>query len=180
MPGKPEKTKYGEFRHFTEWMRRRKWRVRRELLPPMAAWLLMYARRYERQIEGMENRLVMGSVPGLKESCQTLRICVMNLQMLMNQLTQNFDHDDWKSAVQEVCVLMDIHAETPPIQDIPEDQFDTLLPPVTDGSDDVRTGVDVHARAVDNPPPRNKRSGKKQRGRGRNSSKNVAKVRRDR
>lgn len=141
MANKPVSTRYSEFRHFAEWMRKGKSRIRRELLPPMAAWILMLAKRYERSAEGMEAKLVIATVPGIRESAQRMRFAVEHLRWLMDSLPVNFDFQDWSEAVREVCTLMGIEQGTGPIIDIGEDAFATLIPDEPDAHDESGSGT---------------------------------------
>lgn len=127
MPGKSPKTKYGEFRHFAEWRRGGKVAIKRDLLPPLCAWLLMIGRRYEQNAIGLEHKLMSESLPGLKESAQRLRFASEHIQWLLDLLPVNFAREDWRNAVAEVCQLMDIHLTSEPILDIPDGQFSDLI-----------------------------------------------------
>lgn len=147
MPGKPKDTRYGEFRVFVEWMRKGKFRIRREFIPSLAAWLLMLGRRYEKMAQGMRDKLAVKQIPGLEESARVMEICTQHIQRLLNTLPENFDKDDWISSVSEICALMDITPTTTPIQDIPEGQFEHTITETEGGSDTSGERSNVHLRS---------------------------------
>jgi hypothetical protein len=151
MPNKSKKTRYAEFRVFTEWRRRGKWRIATAFVPSMAAWLLMIARRYERMIDGMERGNLTDTVPGLAESAKTLRVCIENIQRLMNTLPDNFDDADWKSAVAEICARMQIRPSSQPLEELPPGEFEHLIMEPAHGSDTGGSEHTLHLGAGESP-----------------------------
>lgn len=143
MPGKSPKTQYGEFRHFAEWQSGGRVRIKRDLLPPMAAWLLMLANRYQKAAEQMEHKFVTEGIPGMKECAQRMRFAVEHLHWLMDALTTSFQRGDWAPAVVSVCELMHIHGESIPIMDIPDGQFSPLIPVADGDPEQSAVGADV-------------------------------------
>lgn len=127
MPGKSKNRRYGEFRVFVEWRKRGKWAIRPEFVPSLAAWLLMMGRRYERMVKGMEDKLAVKTIPGLAESAEVLRVCTSHVQRLLDALSENFDNDDWQSAVAEICQLMNIRPESKPLDEVPPGEFEHLM-----------------------------------------------------
>lgn len=127
MSGKSQKQKYGEFRVFVEWRRRGKWVIRPEFVPSVAAWLLMIGKKYERMAQGMRDRLAIVTVPGLKQSIDTVEVCCKNIQLLLDSLTDHFGNEDWQAAVKDICELMGIRPSSSPMEEVPAGQFAHLI-----------------------------------------------------
>ena len=134
MANKSQKKKYGEFRVLVEWKRKGKFAIRPEFIPSLAAYFLMIGRVYQRAIDGMNRRLAVDTVPGLAENVATMEMCQAHIQRLLDNLPTNFDGDDWRDAVVEICRLMGIEPTSTPLADVPENTFANLLAEAQNGA----------------------------------------------
>ena len=135
MANKSPKRKYGEFRVLVEWKRKGKFAIRPEFVPSLAAYFLMIGRVYQRAIDGMEYRLAIDTVPGLVENIAMMKTCQAHIQRLLDNLPTNFDGDDWRDAVVEICRLMGIEPTSTPLADVPEGTFGNLLAEAQHGTE---------------------------------------------
>lgn len=153
MPGKPRHTRFSEMRHFAEGIKWNKCRIAPDLVPPIAAWLVMLSRRIQRSYDTLNNRIVQGVVIGADKQREYHELALKQLANITRQLVDPFARDEWEVAVREICELLAIKFDTQTI-DMPEPgTLDTLIETPGDASDALRERTDDGAggRAVEEP-----------------------------
>lgn len=121
MAGKPQKFKYGHFTNFIEWRRHGARRIRSEFVPSLCAFLWMIAQEYEATIRQLELNLVKSTVPGVEKQLEYFRICLKNLQNIINRIPDNFHSARYLEAVEHIAHLFGIEPDStvldrPPVE----------------------------------------------------------------
>jgi hypothetical protein len=116
---KPQKNKYGAFGYLTEALTKGKRRIRREYVAEMSAWLLMMGCQQERVAAGLAEKLVKGSLPGMRSTLAYCRQSIQTIEWLIHVLGQSFPEKMWDQAATVVAESLEIEIDTPPLVNPP-------------------------------------------------------------
>lgn len=123
MPGKPKATHFSEMRNVADGMSRGKARIKVELVPGIATWLIMLSKYYQKAAAANDVVAKTRSVPGAAEAAVRMNLACEHLQWLMDAVPRPFSRQDWEDAAREVCLMLNITPEQMPLYDISADAF---------------------------------------------------------
>lgn len=159
MGRKPKATHYTEMRNVTETMTGGRGRLKHEVVPGLYAWLMLLSRRYHNQAMGFRDRMVLDSVPGMREGAERMEWACQHLQWIANALLIPFNRGEYLDCANEVCKLLGIPEEGIPAFNLADRVFEDTLATVPDGSHEGPSGEPVQPSVA--PPPERPRPARK-------------------
>lgn len=135
MPRKPDATHYSEFRNVCEGIKGGRTRLKVEVVPGFATFLLMLSKRYLKAAETLAHKAVKTTVPGMVEGATRMAWACQHLQMIADALPHSFNRKEWEEAAEEMCNLLGIKPGDAPMWDISDGTMTIAFKGLPDGND---------------------------------------------
>lgn len=152
MPRKPDMTHYSEFRNVCEGIKGGRTRLKIEVVPGFATFLLMLSKRYLKAAESLAHKNVRGTVPGAKEGAERMAWACQHVQMIADAMPHSFNRKEWEEAAAEMCDLLGIKPGDAPMWDISDGKMVTAFKGLPDG-DEQSDGAAALEPSVEPPAP---------------------------